>query len=230
MVSCIRPHPCRFPLVLWILCATLWSAVASAEAPRTVMWKDLVPASQIESPFAKLSKAQLRQLSDVAEARDRVAAGEKLNAIERQDERAATRKLEEAGIDVDGLLRIRQEMMEPKSSVNRAVNTALDGKLVRIPGYVLPLEFKGKEVIEFLLVPWVGACIHTPPPPANQILHVKPDKPFTTSGLFAPVWVTGRLKTTALQKSLHLIDGTSDIDVSYALSATAVEPYVEDKK
>ena len=51
-----------------------------------------------------------------------------------------------------------------------------------MPGYLLPLEFSGKLVSEFLLVPWVGACIHTPPPPPNQIVHVKTDKPIELAG------------------------------------------------
>src|SRR6187549_1707175 len=50
---------------------------------------------------------------------------------------------------------------------------ALDGKSVRIPGYMVPLEDDSEIVSEFLLVPYVGACIHTPPPPPNQIVQVK---------------------------------------------------------
>ena len=50
---------------------------------------------------------------------------------------------------------------------------ALDGKLVKIPGYMVPLEDDSEVVSEFLLVPYVGACIHTPPPPPNQIVQVK---------------------------------------------------------
>lgn len=204
---------------------------AHAQSARTVFWKDLVPgAAEAEAPFAKLTKPQLQMLSDVAEARDRAAAGEKLAPADLENERANRRKLTAAGIDVDGLLRKRREMLDEKSAINRAVNTTLDGQLVRIPGYLLPLEFKGKEVTEFLLVPWVGACIHTPPPPPNQIVHVKPEKPFASTSLFTPVWVTGRLNAAALQKSLHLVDGTSNIDVGYAIKAGIVEPYKEDAK
>ena len=53
-----------------------------------------------------------------------------------------------------------------------AVVDDLDGRYVLLPGYVVPLEFSDSRIIEFLLVPWVGACIHKPPPPANQIVHV----------------------------------------------------------
>lgn len=212
----------------WLICLFCMAHTGlHAETARTLLWKDLIPEVQTESPFAKLTKPQLQMLSDVAEARDRLAKGEKLNAIELEDERAATRKLEQSGIDVDGLLRKRREMIEQKGAQSRAVNASLDGKTVRIPGYLLPLEFSGKEVTEFLLVPWVGACIHTPPPPANQIVHVKPDKPYASTGLFAPVWVTGRLSASAVKKSLYLVDGTSNVDVSYTLKATVVEPYKE---
>jgi hypothetical protein len=50
---------------------------------------------------------------------------------------------------------------------------ALDGALIRIEGYVVPLEDELREATEFLLVSSSGACIHTPPPPPNQIIHVK---------------------------------------------------------
>ena len=83
------------------------------------------------------------------------------------------------------------------------------------------------SVSEFLLVPWVGACIHTPPPPPNQIVHVKPEKPVEMSGMFAPVWVTGKMTTGAIKKSLSLVDGSADIDVGYSLRASRVEPYKE---
>ena len=107
------------------------------------------------------------------------------------------------------------------------MNAALDGQLVRLPGYLLPLEFSGKEITEFLLVPWVGACIHTPPPPPNQIVHVKADKPVGNVGLFAPIWVTGRMSTTSTKTNLYLVDGASDIHAGYSLRATQVEAYKE---
>ena len=106
-----------------------------------------------------------------------------------------------------------------------AVNPLLDGQSIRIPGYLLPLEFSGKQVSEFLLVPWVGACIHTPPPPPNQIVLVRPEKPVTITGMFEPVWVSGRLTAGALKKSLSMVDGAADIDVGYSVKAAQVEPY-----
>lgn len=100
------------------------------------------------------------------------------------------------------------------------VNNALDGAQVRIPGYVVPLEEGKAGVTEFLLVPYFGACIHTPPPPANQIIHVREAK---AKGLRSmdTVWVTGRME---------VFRGDSFMGVSgYRMQAPTVETYVEKK-
>ena len=210
-------------------CLTLVLALTAsgglAEPPRQLLWADLVPKSAaIENPFTRLTRDQLVGISDIAAVRDRKARGDKtITEAEFAVEQSTARRLHQAGIDVDGLLAMRKEIAER----GRAVNSEIDGKLVRMPGYLLPLDFSGKQVSEFLLVPWVGACIHTPPPPPNQIVHVKPEKPVEMFGVYAPVWVTGKMSTGALTKTLSLIDGASDINVGYSLKASTVEPYKE---
>jgi hypothetical protein len=213
------------PRCLSLLIGALLTVTAVAEEPRQVMWADLVPKSAaFDNPFLKLTPEQLARVSDVAAIRDRKERGDKnLSRAEIESEPALVRKLEQAGVDVDALLAKRKEIIER----GRTVNPLLNGQIVRLPGYLLPLEFSGKQVSEFLLVPWVGACIHTPPPPPNQIVHVKPEKPVEMSGMFAPVWVTGKMTTGAIKKSLSLVDGSADIDVGYSLRASRVEPYKE---
>ena len=90
----------------------------------------------------------------------------------------------------DLLLRLRE------AADNAPPNTALDGTPIRIAGFVVPIEELRGEVSEFLLVPYFGACIHTPPPPANQIIHVK--APPSHKGLRSMdvVWVSGTLRVT----------------------------------
>jgi hypothetical protein len=214
---------------LLILCWALQAPGVFADAPRQLMWEDLTPKLLAsENPFSKLTKEQLTKLTEVAQVRDRKARSDStLSAADVANEQTTARKLEDSGVDVEALLAKRKEMAEQQRARGHAVNAALDGQIVRIPGYLLPLEFSGKQVSEFLLVPWVGACIHTPPPPPNQIVHVKADKPFDFGGLFAPVWVTGRMSTAAAKKSLFLIDGSADIDIGYSLRASQVEPYKE---
>ena len=203
------------------------AASHAVDAPRQIMWKDLVPAPAADSPLPKLGKQQALQLHDIAAVRDRRERGEKISAIDAEDEQGALRKLKEAGIDAEDLLSRRKEIMEHRKQRAQSVVPELDGQVVRIPGYLLPLEFSGKEVTEFLLVPYVGACIHSPPPPPNQIVHVKAEKPFANLAVFAPIWVTGKMSTASAKKSLSLVDGAADIDIGYSIRASVVEPYKE---
>jgi hypothetical protein len=206
----------------------LWMAGACAEEPRTLSWDDLsVKVSAADNPFATLSNEQLLALSDVAGLRTRKARGVTLTSEEVAIEKRALTKLKQDGIDVDGLLAKRDAIAEKKRAAASAVNPALDGKTIRIPGYVLPLEFSGTKVTEFLLVPWVGACIHTPPPEPNQIVYVKPEKAFDIRRMFDAVWVTGRIAATGSKRSVQIVDGSADVDVGYSLRASLVEPYQE---
>jgi uncharacterized protein len=97
-----------------------------------------------------------------------------------------------------------------------AVVASLDGKRVQIGGYVVPLDFDATRVKEFLLVPFVGACIHVPPPPPNQIVYVKTEGGIDVKGTFEPVWVTGTLTVTPAFTGLA--------EAGYSLEAEKVEP------
>jgi hypothetical protein len=109
---------------------------------------------------------------------------------------------------------------EPQASAGPpAVVEALDGKRVRIGGYVVPLDFDATKVKEFLLVPFVGACIHVPPPPANQIVYVKSETGFDVKGSFDPVWVTGKMQTKVAFTGLA--------EAGYSLEAEKVEARAE---
>ncbi len=94
----------------------------------------------------------------------------------------------------------------------------LEGKLVRIPGFVVPLDDFQEEGAEFLLVPYYGACVHTPPPPPNQIVMVgMTGKKTIKLNLFDAVWLSGRLKIASVESPY----GT----VGYQLEGLKVEPY-----
>ncbi|MEY2987669.1 MAG: hypothetical protein RJB13_1190 [Pseudomonadota bacterium] len=93
----------------------------------------------------------------------------------------------------------------------------LDGQRVRIPGFIVPLEDDQNAVSEFLLVPSPTACIHTPPPPGNQMIHVRMAGGRTASRSWGPVWLQGRLRITD-------IDGPYGKS-SYELLGELTEPY-----
>lgn len=105
-----------------------------------------------------------------------------------------------------------------KISDHAPVVPSLNGRRVHLAGLVVPLEGDGEKMSEFLLVAYYGACIHVPPPPANQIVYVttgeqKVDEP----PLFGSVWVTGILTTTYTSNEVG--------DAGYTLEAEKVEPY-----
>ncbi|WP_201495970.1 DUF3299 domain-containing protein [Rubrivivax sp. A210] len=99
------------------------------------------------------------------------------------------------------------------------VNTAMVGQAVRLPGFVVPLE-EGKDGMkEFLLVPYFGACIHSPPPPANQIVHVLPRSPAKGVRSMDPVWISGVLRSVKTDSYMGA--------AGYRIEAVSVAPYSE---
>lgn len=100
---------------------------------------------------------------------------------------------------------------------NAPVNTDLHNRRIRIPGFVVPLDGQRDQAREFLLVPYFGACIHVPPPPANQIIHVVVAKAAKNVKLMAAVWVSGTIHTVRSETRM----GFS----GYEMSADLIEPY-----
>lgn len=101
-----------------------------------------------------------------------------------------------ADVDLESLTDTDPRALELIQKVREVWDTApvveeLDGQRVRIPGFVVPLEGDANTIREFLLVPYFGACIHVPPPPANQLVLVQPDKPIPADWNMVPVWVSG---------------------------------------
>lgn len=188
-------------------------------------WPDLVKEVTFEDPFEALTQEQLYNLGMVARVQGLQKQGSEVSAGMLEEAREADHTLQSQGVDIDELLARRVEIRELRRQRAHAVVSELNGQQVRMPGYALPLEFSGTRITEFLLVPWVGACIHTPPPPPNQIVHVKLDKGIENAGRFTPVWVTGEMAVRAATKNLYLVDGASGIDVGYTLEASKVEPY-----
>ncbi len=201
----------------------------NAEDIREVTWDDLVPASMhFDDPFEKLTEDQLYNLALIARYREQKESNDKSPEFTKAEYDEAVSKLKKEKIDIEGLLARREEITEKRRARGQTANAELNGKNIRLPGYLLPLEFEDKKVTEFLLVPWVGACIHTPPPPPNQIVHVK-----LANGIeigdenFTAVWVNGVMKTEKNNPELSFVDGKQNIDVSYVMQADGVKLYEE---
>ncbi|WDZ97592.1 DUF3299 domain-containing protein [Herbaspirillum sp. WKF16] len=97
------------------------------------------------------------------------------------------------------------------------VDAAMEGRAVRLPGFVVSLDREGEALKEFLLVPYFGACIHVPPPPANQIIHVKSARAVKDVRTMDAVWISGVIKVERSDSSM----GAS----GYSMTAVKVEPY-----
>ena len=106
---------------------------------------------------------------------------------------------------------------------------AFEGMQVKVPGFVLPLEFSNTLLKEFLLVPYYGACIHTPPPPANQIIHGKLKTGYKLESIYLPVWITGTLNISRSQTQLNEEGVANGLEVqsAYSMNVELVEPYIE---
>ena len=110
----------------------------------------------------------------------------------------------------------------------------LMGKPIKIPGFAVPLvEDEGgngggfEYVKEFLLVPVYGMCIHVPPPPPNQVIHIILEKPVHFETLLYAVWVTGILEIGEyyVEGSSDFGQQTYDTETTYLLRGQKVEEY-----
>lgn len=96
----------------------------------------------------------------------------------------------------------------------------LNGQKIRMAGFLVRLEGDDKHIREFLLVPYFGACIHVPPPPSNQVVHVIPERPVPAGQDMVAVWVGGTISLAAAKTGLG--------DAGYRIKAVKVEPYTGD--
>ena len=120
---------------------------------------------------------------------------------------------------MDGSDESEAEIARLQAEFNYApVVEGLDGKRVKIPAYITPLEFDGQtEMSEFLLVPYIGACMHTPPPPANQVVHAESPVAVKNPGMYEAIWAVGTIHAETVQTNLA--------ETGYRLEVEKVMPY-----
>jgi len=108
-----------------------------------------------------------------------------------------------------------QNWVQP--DLDAPVVKALDGQSVSLPGFVVPLEGDSEVITEFLLVPYFGACIHVPPPPPNQIVHVTIKGGVPIDSLYDAIVVTGIISTETWSGEIA--------QVGYKMKAVGVAPF-----
>ncbi len=218
-------------ILLGIVPAMALSAIsAMAGEIRTIGWAEMVPEQPpLADPLADQPMSVRFDLGFAAkvigDARDGVisdAGPEYLNA------RAVLDRLRTTGVDVDLLLEAFSARDRAIEARKFAVTPALDGEIVRIPGYALPLTEAKTGVTSFLLVPYVGACIHYPPPPANQIVLAELDHPHQFQNRFETVWITGRLSMRSASRALDYVDGRANVATAYTMDVIDISAYGTD--
>jgi hypothetical protein len=227
----------RAPLVLLLLLA---SAAPPVPAMQEIGWEDLLPEQMhtLEQEADRLDRMLEEMTPETREVYDGVAMELsardtlEMGMLGEEELRPAPRSALASGLAArypeavafwQRVAALRQEFEQ----LDDVLREDLDGRAVRLAGYLLPLEFDGTRVREFLLVPYVGACIHVPPPPANQTVFVRAASPYQSKGLFAPVWVEGSLKASPASYDLSLVDGSNAVQAGYVIDASRIEAYEE---
>ncbi|MEZ9628189.1 DUF3299 domain-containing protein [Vibrio breoganii] len=203
-----------------LICVALFSGTLSAKS-LTLDWDDLrpeAPANTITLPeLSDEHRVEIQRIFTLMHSSNPEDA-EQINEI--------AAKLKEQGIDALALLQQREQYITEQKRAAETITTEYDGKNVRIPGFLVPIEFADAMVAtEFLLVPVAGACIHMPPPPANQIVRVSFPKGYPMKTVQYPVWVEGTISSELKSEDVYIVDGTSNITMGYSLNATLVKDY-----
>jgi hypothetical protein len=210
------------PVLIFIVCSFFYLP-ALAEQVRQLTWDDLIPAHLLSVDLlANMTEDQQDLVIWILNTFETLPKrGPETEEIYKEVDEAMP-DLKKAGVDI-------VKLMAKYKEIRTSVVEALNGQQVRIPGYFLPLELSDTKVTEFLLVPYIGACIHVPPPPPNQIVHVRTlqKKGFSSKNLYEPVWVTGVITAKSIVKDLYLADGSSGVNIGYTMQAKRIEPYKE---
>ena len=200
----------------------LLALTGPALAAQFASWGSLAPSVEpYENPFDEMPFEQIDDLRTIARADMAAVDGPRDAALEERAA-AARLRLEAAGLDVAALFAQRALIMQRREEAALGVTTTHLDKVVVMDGYALPLRAEVGRVVEFLLVPWVGACVHTPPPPANQIVHVDYPDGFEADSLFTPIRLEGRLTHQPAEHDLFLVDGTTRVATSYAMDHAVI--------
>ncbi|MGC6480850.1 MAG: DUF3299 domain-containing protein [Porticoccaceae bacterium] len=126
---------------------------------------------------------------------------------------------DDIGNEIKNFLDTASDDRYQQALVSTNIIKDLNGRAVRIPGFVVPVEFDEEIITEFFLVPYFGACIHSPPPPPNQIIYVQAAKGLKLETLYDPFWISGKLSTTLVENFMAT--------AAYSLEMASYEAYTE---
>ena len=169
------------------------STGSAEQTYNTVMWTDLIPPEELE--ILMNPPEWITEIEDGSEE-DQIAS------------------------QISNTLAAAEDDRYQQALVSTNVNAEMNGALVRVPGFVVPLEFDEEQVItQFFLVPYFGACLHMPPPPPNQIILVDSPNGLQLDQLYTPFWISGKLSTSVTENEMAT--------AAYSLTMASYEVYEE---
>lgn len=209
--------------IIFTICLLCCFAL-NAQDYNVIFWDDLKPKVDFKDPFKEMNPFQLKTLGKLARLKAKAQKeGSTLSEEEITEKKKLENTLTQNNIDYDYLFSNRSKIVEQRKQSIKGLNIELNNKTIEISGYLLPLNFNEGKSNEYLLVPWVGACIHTPPPPKNQIIYVKTENWAIAPSLFDAVILVGKITIIEKEANLYLEDGSSTIQTGYSVYNAKIE-------
>ena len=198
----------------------LTSLSVSAKEVTTIEWVDLIPPADLE-----ILTNPPKSITDIPHGQDFPELSSEFPSEDELDQlsNSISNAIGDAVNNAEGNsspIPSPEEQAYAAALKSTNVNAEYDQKSIRLPGFVVPVEYNDDQVItEFFLVPYFGACIHVPPPPPNQIIYVKYPQGLELTALYDPFWIEGAMKTQIIQNDIALS--------AYAIDASGIKPYEE---
>jgi hypothetical protein len=179
-------------LTLYLFCTVFFSSTLLGSEPRELEWDELMPPGYVESIF----NSTINNFSAT-------------DSFDFDD-------------DTEEGIAAFEELRAQLSSA--PIVPELNDQLIKIAGFIVPLDFdfEAETFSSFLLVPYFGACIHVPPPPSNQVIHIQSAKPLEQELLDYAVWVTGKLTTESV--------ASEEAFAGYSIKNAELEIYEEEEE
>ena len=198
----------------------LTSLSVSAKEVTTIEWVDLIPPADLE-----ILTNPPKSITDIPHGQDFPELSSEFPSEDELDQlsNSISNAIGDAVNNAEGNsspIPSPEEQAYAAALKSTNVNAEYDQKSIRLPGFVVPVEYNDDQVItEFFLVPYFGACIHVPPPPPNQIIYVKYPQGLELTALYDPFWIEGAMKTQIIQNDIALS--------AYSIDASGIKPYEE---
>ncbi|MEM0987651.1 MAG: DUF3299 domain-containing protein [Pseudomonadota bacterium] len=206
-------------------------AQTTEASARTIGWEMLVPEEGAVPPVDPFEGLSMWVRFDLEYAVETFAAVDAGLLPQGSDQHAMAQQIVDSlaadGLDPHRLIRDMAALDAARAAAQQAINPTMDGQIVQLPGYALPLSADPDTVGAFLLLPFVGACIHYPPPPANQVIRAELAMPHRFTGRYQSVWITGRLRAQTTTSQLSYVDGRAEVSAAWTIEVLSIKSYAQ---